>query len=117
MTSYKEINAESQVGVKDSVFEYWASILRLRKAHRDIFIYGDFDLVDDKNEDVLAYIRTFEGQKVVVVTNFHKIAVSWSLPKGIVLRDDLLISNYGGIKERDGKLSLRPFEAFACFVE
>jgi glycosidase len=89
----------------------------LRKAHRDIFIYGDFDLVDDKNEDVLAYIRTYEGQKVVVVTNFRKTKVTWMLPKEIVLKDEVLVSNYGGIQKSDGKVSLRPFEAFVCFVE
>jgi len=73
--SYVSINAESQVGIAGSCFEFWASLLRLRKSHKDIFIYGDFELVDVQHADVFAYIRSFEGQKAIVVSNFKKVAV------------------------------------------
>ncbi|KAH8590773.1 glycoside hydrolase superfamily [Bisporella sp. PMI_857] len=96
--SYETINAESQVGVDGSVFEYWASILRLRKSHKDIFIYGNFALVDADHGDVFAYLRTYEKQRVIVVANFRKTVVSWTLPDGISLeKDGILISNYGGL--------------------
>ena len=115
--SYKEINAESQVGVKGSVFEYWASIMRLRKAHLDIIVYGDFVLLDPDHKDVFAYTRTFEGKTIIVVCNFRKVAETWSLPAGIKLQEDkVLTSNYDGISLKDGAVSLRPFEAFAAFV-
>ncbi|TVY58618.1 Alpha-glucosidase [Lachnellula cervina] len=116
--SYHDINAESQVGVKGSVFQYWASILALRKAHKDIFIYGNFKLLDVDHEDVFAYTRTFEGKTVVVVTNFRKTPVKWSLPENITLQQaEVLVSNYDGVSVADGTASLRPFEAFAAFVD
>jgi len=116
--SYTEINAESEVGVKDSVFEYWASILRLRKSHNDIFIYGNFELLDVEHNDVFAYTRSFGSQKAIVVTNFRKTPVAWTLPKDITLRmENILISNLSGINVKDGLVSLRPFEAFACIVD
>lgn len=116
--SYTEINAKSQVGVKDSVFEYWATILRLRKTQKDIFIYGGFTLLDADNEDVFAYTRSFEGQTVIVVCNFRKVAVSWSVPKGISLDvEKALIKNYAEIQVKEDAVELRPFEAFACFVK
>jgi glycosidase len=114
--SYLEINAESQVGVKDSVFEHWASLLRLRKTQKDIFIYGNFELLDVEEDDVFAYTRTFGEQKVIVVANFRKTPLTWSLPSGTTLQKDVLISNYSEISIKDGSISLRPFEAFACFV-
>jgi glycosidase len=115
--SYTEINAESQVGVKDSVFEYWASILRLRKSHKDVFIYGNFELLDVEHNDVFCYTRSFGSQKVIVVTNFRKTPVTWTLPKNITLKkEQVLISNLSGIHGKDGSVSLRPFEAFACVV-
>ncbi|CZR62401.1 probable alpha-glucosidase (maltase) [Phialocephala subalpina] len=116
--SYVDINAESQVGVHGSVFEYWASILRLRKNHKEIFIYGTFEMLDMKHDDVLAYIRAFGKEKVIVVANFRKESLTWTLPKGIRLQTDkILTSSYGGISVMDGELSLKPFEAFACYVE
>ncbi|KAE8450570.1 hypothetical protein EG329_006301 [Mollisiaceae sp. DMI_Dod_QoI] len=116
--SYVDINAESQVGIHGSVFEYWASILRLRKSHKDIFVYGTFEMIDMKHDDVFAYTRTFENEKVIVVANFRKESLLWSPPKGVNLRTDkILTSSYGGINLTDGDLALKPFEAFACYVE
>jgi len=113
--SYLTINAESQVGVKDSVFEYWASILRLRKSHKDIFIYGDFKMLDAANDDVFAYLRTFGEDKAIVVTSFKTESVEWTVPQGIELnKDGVLVSNYAGVDVSNGTITLRPFEAFAC---
>jgi len=115
--SYTFINAAAQVGVEDSVFEYWASILRLRKSHKDIFIYGNFEMVDLEHNDVLAYTRAFEGQKVVVVANFRKEKMTWQLPKDVHFKSGgLLVSNYGQPTVKDRTVELRPFEAFACLV-
>lgn len=107
------------MGVKDSVFEYWASILRLRKTHKEVFIYGNFELLDAAHSDVFAYSRTFEDRKVIVVTNFRQKDVTWSLPKGIKLqKESILVSNYSDMSlSENGSVALRPFEAFACGVD
>lgn len=116
--SYLEINAESQVGVQGSVFEYWVSILRLRKTYKDIFIYGTFKLLDADRNDICAYTRTFEDQTVIVVTNFRKTSLTWTLPVKISLQEDkVLISNYEAVSVQNGVLSVRPFEAFVCFIK
>ncbi len=91
--------------------------MRLRKAHLNIIVYGDFVLLDPDHKDVFTYTRTFEGKTIIVVCNFRKVSESWSLPEGIkLLEDKVLTSNYDGISLRDGSVSLRPFEAFAAFV-
>jgi hypothetical protein len=80
-----------------------------------MFIYGDFELLDEKHHDVFAYTRTFENQKVIVVTNFRKTPVTWSTPKHIKLqKEKILISNFSDTDFQEGSVSLRPFEAFAC---
>jgi len=100
--------------VKDSVFEYWSSILRLRKAHKDVLIYGDFELLDEAHKDVFTYARTFENQKVIVVANFRKTPVDWLIPKDVTLqKKNILISNYSDPNIKEGLVSLRPFEATA----
>lgn len=110
--TYDACNAESQVGVQGSSFEYWRSILGLRKQMLDVFVYGDFQMVDTEHEDVFAYERTFKKQSVLVVCNFRQHEVDWMLPAGFNTRD-VLISNYDSVNAHDGLLKLRPFEAFA----
>jgi glycosidase len=115
--SYKIINAATQVGIEGSVFEYWASILRLRKCHKDILIYGDFKLVDEGNNDVFAYSRSFGKDEILVVTNFRKESIDWEITRSSELEvGKLLISNYDDISVIDGKVQLRSFEAFAVLV-
>lgn len=115
--SYKTINAKAQVGVEGSVFEYWASVLRLRKTHRDILIYGNFELLDEGNDDIFVYTRSFEREKVLVLANFRKDEVSWEAPSYMDLAvAKVLISNYDGINAGDQKIQLRPFEAFAVLL-
>ncbi|KAL1296924.1 hypothetical protein AAFC00_004534 [Neodothiora populina] len=119
-STYRTCNAAAQVGVSDSVFEFWASILKLRKSHKDVFVYGDFELVDAANEHVFAYIRTSEAREVVLVaSNFRTHEAELCLPESWKLRKDgLLISNFGDLIVRSGGVvTLRPFEEFACLVE
>lgn len=102
------------------MFEYWASILKLRKSYIDIFVYGSFKLVDDGSQEIFAYLRSFEHETVIVVCNFKKESVKWSLPRELGLRDgEVLVGNYEGPKVRvvDGEIDMRPFEAFAAFVK
>jgi glycosidase len=116
--SYKTINAKAQVGVEGSVFEYWASVLRLRKAHTDVLIYGNFEMLDEGNDDIFAYTRSFDKEKVLVVANFRKDKISWDAPSSVDLAvGQVLISNYDGINATNGKIELRPFEAFAILLK
>ncbi|EKD15443.1 uncharacterized protein L3040_001816 [Drepanopeziza brunnea f. sp. 'multigermtubi'] len=122
--SYVDINAESQLHVPGSVFSYWASLLALRKSHRDVFIYGDFALLGEGagegHEDVFAYLRRYGDEKVAVVCNFKDVVVEWKMPAGMRMKEGgVLTSTYGGVMEGEGGavLFLRPFEAVASFVE
>lgn len=105
-------NAASQVGVADSPFEYWRSILALRKQMLDIFVYGEFKMVDAEHEDVFAYTRIFKGHTVLVACNFRQHDVDWKLSTDMKL-DELLVSNYAGAEIDGGIVSMRAFEAFA----
>lgn len=113
---YPECNARQQVGVQGSPFEHWAAILRLRKATPDVFVYGDFGMVDKDNQDVFAYTRSHGSEVVLVVCNFRQHRVEWSPPNGAlsVRKEDVLISSHRNVVVTSGVVQLRPFEAFAC---
>ena len=114
--TYTECNAVAQVGTIGSPFEHWSAILRLRKDMADMFVYGDFEMVDAENEDVFAYTRSYNGESVLVVCNFRERAVEWNSSSSLhgARREHLLISTYGDLLLEADTVLLRPFEAFAC---
>lgn len=115
---YNEWNAESVVKDPNSSYHYWAKILKLRKDHKDIFVYGGFKMVDMPNEEVVAYLRTSEDGKgrALVVTSFSGKDIEWTIPEEEVklfgANAQIAASNYGTPLLVRGKASLRPYEAF-----
>lgn len=115
--NYPHINAESQVSDPASVYNYWRSVLSLRKQYLDIFVYGDFELVDRDNENLFAYTRQFEDQKALVVCNFTDRRVEWDSVENLVGGEvkQVLLDNYGAGEKFKGEL--RPYEAVVVLVD
>jgi len=114
--NYKTVNAAAQVDDPTSVYHCWRQVLEKRKAHKDIFVYGDFDLVDQPNEKVFAYKRiAADGQTALVVSNFTDGEVKWSAGQGV---KDLVISTSGLSLEdvKGGDFTLAPCSAVAVLV-
>lgn len=113
-STYRECNAESQVGVPGSPFEHWALILRLRKAMPGIFVYGKFQTVDEGEDDVFAYTRASRGELALVVCNFRERHVRWKVPPRVLdlKTSHLVAGTHSEPVHEDGVVHLRPFEAF-----
>lgn len=106
-SNYTEINAEQQLQDKDSVFRYYQKLIRLRKEH-EIFVKGDFTLLLPENESIFAYVREYQGQKLLVAANFTDQEVSFEISEQWK-EAKTLIHNY---KEEASGRKLRPYEAF-----
>ncbi len=66
---YKSVNVSAEERDPDSLLNYYKALIRLRKenpALRD----GDFALVNESDDSVLAWTRTAKGQRVLVALNF-----------------------------------------------
>lgn len=119
---YETWNAEAQVSQPDSVYHHWATLLRLRRDRKDVFVYGDFNLVVTEHEDVFAYIRTSDGEgAALVVANFRAKTVSWRVPTEVELfvKDGKkVIGSYETASAVSGgdTIELRPFEAIVYWV-
>ncbi|SET17779.1 oligo-1,6-glucosidase [Oceanobacillus limi] len=110
--NYKEINAEQAINDENSVYHYYRQLIQLRKKH-EIIVYGEYDLILESHDQIYAYTRTFEGEKVLVVTNFSEQEVPFELPTGVSFEaKELLISNYPneGIQDYHS-FTLKPYEA------
>uniref|UniRef100_A0A8H7TMS6 Alpha-glucosidase n=1 Tax=Bionectria ochroleuca TaxID=29856 RepID=A0A8H7TMS6_BIOOC len=72
---YKSINAARQRDDPESILSFYKSCLRLRKQHKQLFVFGSFKLIDPENEFVFSYIKRDtkgSGKKAVVVLNMSK---------------------------------------------
>ncbi|KZZ89453.1 Alpha amylase [Moelleriella libera RCEF 2490] len=115
--NYKQINAASQVKNPRSVFHTYRQALQKRKAHKDIFVYGDFDLVDEAHDKVFAYRRVGStGDAALVVCNFSKDDVAWTNP---LQAKEVLVTTTGKTLEdvNGGAIRLAPCEAVALLLQ
>jgi glycosidase len=113
---YGEWNVAKQVADQGSVFSYWKAVLRLRKESKGLFVYGGFEMLDFENEDIVAYLRTWDQvNRALVVTSFRDREVDWEVPEIVrsMLDCPVPLKNYedGPKVEGTSKLRLRPFEA------
>lgn len=127
---FAEWNAQVLDADPESALNYWRRVLDQRKKFKDLFVYGDFEMLDMDHEEIVAYVRTADdGKKALIITNFGGQAegIWWTVPephaellfdgqglrKGAVVKE---LKNYEGeneVKVENGTRSvhLRPYEA------
>ncbi|MEY8537462.1 alpha-glucosidase [Lactococcus muris] len=106
--NYKQINVEAALKDKNSIFYTYQKLIALRKEN-PLIIWGEFELLTETEEEVFAYVRSYMGEKWLIVANFSAKNNSFST-EGTV--KEILIHNYS-----DGQINLkgstlRPYEAF-----
>lgn len=111
--NYITRNAEAQQADPNSLFNFYKTLMKIRKAH-PVLQKGMFIPLNHDPQRVLAYLRKDSEQSVLVAVNFSrrpsKLAVSHELTKG---GWELLLSNRernGALFEK-GWLKLKGFEA------
>ncbi|KAK5715618.1 hypothetical protein LTR15_010264 [Elasticomyces elasticus] len=112
---YKDWNVAKQIGDPESVLSFWKNMIAFRKAHLAC-TYGYFTLLSPASEEVFAYTKSYKTERLLVLLNFTKESVSYTLPEQAGEVDDMkdLIGNYtSGPPEHieDRVVKLRPYEA------
>ena len=110
--NYKKINVADQLKREDSVFHYYQKLIRLRKEN-EIIVYGNYELLLPEDENIFAYKRTLDNQKLLVVCNFSKSEQKFDF-QGYE-NAEVLISNYNRDARKDG--ILKPYEATVLLLE
>ena len=117
--NFKEINAENAIQDPDSIFYHYQKLIRLRKEY-DVITDGDFELIFDHDEEIFAYVRTNESEKLLVINNFYDKAKTISLPKQLKLEDyksKMLLSNYDDSAQLGKDILLRPYESIVYHLK
>jgi len=110
---YPEINVAKQQAETDSVLNFWKRMIKLRKEHGDLFIYGNFEVFEPENEQTFVFAKKNGAEQAVVALNFTSEEQSVILPFDNL---ELQVSNYGSAGQLNGMDShitekkLRPWE-------
>ncbi len=110
--NYKEINVADALTDPDSIFYYYKALIQLRKQN-PVIVYGNYDLILDAHEEIYAFTRTLNADRLLVILNFSRNTPVFNLPENIhYASNELLISNYDVDSDEDlRQITLRPFEA------
>lgn len=109
--NYKEINIKNALKDNNSVFYYYQKLIKLRKEY-EIIVYGDLKILLEEDENIFAYIRNYNNEKLLVILNFYEEKVEFKLDEKIKYKQaELLISNYEVEDHNFNSIILRPYEA------
>ncbi|MED0971923.1 alpha,alpha-phosphotrehalase [Bacillus paramycoides] len=111
--NYKEINVENALNDKESVFYHYKKLIELRKTY-DVITEGKYDVLDKNHPKIWAYTRTVNNELLLVINNFYGEEITYSAPVNVQLdgmKQEVLLSNYGGSSKEINNLVLRPYES------
>ena len=111
--NYENINVEQALADSDSIFYTYQKLIALRKAN-PIMIWGDFELVDTQ-EEVFAYLRKYQGETWLVVTNFSNEAHDFKYDNAKA--KEVVIENMPVQLSECLDLTLKPWQAFVVKLE
>ncbi len=110
--NYPDINVEQALADPNSIFYYYQQLIRLRKQY-PVVVYGTYDLMLDAHEQIYAFTRTLDAERLLVMLNFSADTAVFTLPPHLTFaHHELLIANYAVSPDDDIRLlNLRPYEA------
>jgi oligo-1,6-glucosidase len=109
--NYEEINAETQVLDKDSVFWHYKRLVELRRTE-PVVAHGDFTMLLDDHPYVYAFTRRLDDVELLVLGNFSAEQQPVDLPDVDVWRSsEPLITNVPQEQGKAPSLHLAPWEA------
>ncbi|MGG4168744.1 alpha-glucosidase [Rossellomorea vietnamensis] len=109
--NFKTINVEAQENDEKSILNFYKKMIQLKK-REDVFTYGIYDLLLEKEKQIYAYTRTGENTSMVVITNLSTKNAVCDLGKLNVSSENLLLNNYEVENHGElSKLTLKPYEA------
>lgn len=106
-SNYNEINAKQELSDQDSVFFHYQALLKLRHDYKIIQL-GNYKLLDSDDESVFAYERHYQGQKLLVISNFtnETLVRDYGQDKMTLLLDNYKESSDNKLKPYESKIYL-----------
>ena len=95
--NYKTINVAHQQEDKNSLWNYWRLMLKLRKQYADIFVHGEYQDLDSESEQTYIYTKkSYQGRRALVILNFGDVELDPASLQPDKTGWDLVCSNIEG---------------------
>ena len=109
--SYPQINVENEI--KGPIFAFYQDLIRLRK-EMPIISEGSYKPAFEDSQQVYAFERQYEDQKLLVLNNFY--ATELEIDLSVAYQNGrILISNYEDAEVSE-KILLKPYQTLAIYV-
>lgn len=114
--NYREINADSQVGNKDSIFEFYKNMIDFRQnsIYSECLIYGDINPIYTESDEIIAYIRQNNNERIYCYFNFSQHDVFESLN---IKNKEVIFNNLKDADIREDGITLKPNQALLITVK
>jgi oligo-1,6-glucosidase len=111
--NYVTLNASEDRKNPEGVFERYRQLIALRREHR-VIRHGDFRLILPDHPSIFAYVRSFDGVRLVVIANFSDSATELTVPDDVSGTWTDVFSKHKSVVR--GRRNLPPFGTMAAFV-
>lgn len=108
--NYLKINVAAQQKDENSIFHFYKRMIQLRKEN-PVFVYGEYDLLQEEHPGVYIYTRSISGQFAVVLCNFRNKQTLLQLNGLPDLDFGLILYNYDDAPDQlTEEVTLQPYE-------
>ncbi|GGI13968.1 glycoside hydrolase family 13 protein [Gottfriedia solisilvae] len=113
--NFKEINVAESIKDQSSIFHHYRKLIELRKQF-PVIVYGSFDMLAEDDENVFAYSRELEDEKLLIVANFTSNKTTFQFTEQY---EDatILLTNYEASGVQLDSINLRPYEAIVYKIK
>ena len=105
--NFKVVNVINDLSKEDSIYNYYSKLIKLRKENKTISL-GKFKGVFKNHSKIFAYIREYENEKLMIISNFYCEKTILDL-NGYSEFNNILLSNSKSNKLDDNKIFLEPY--------
>lgn len=112
--NYKEVNAEKQIDDKNSVYNFYRSLIQIRKNsdYSDLIQDGSFTLLEPNDQHLFVYERQDKHKRILIVANYGNQKTHYKIPSRII---KTIIANTDSPIHQE--LDLLPYDAYAFELE
>ena len=115
--NYKEINVAAQDADPDSLLNFYRKLIRF-KLNNPVALYGDYTELCAESDKLYAYLRQYDGKRLLVVCSFTAENVRFEAPEDLDLKKgEAVFTNYEFNYVVSNGFTTRPYEVRVYLFE
>ena len=113
--NYKEVNTQVP-DPSQKIFTYYQKLIRLRKDYK-VISQGDYQGIQLDHDRIFAYLRVYQGQKLLVLNHFYPGQANISLDPDLVDQSAKVLISNSGDRTLQEDFTMGPYESVAFLID